>query len=610
MRRAFPLLLAAAVLAAVTACSPRPTLHVGRLADQPHSALMAELVVETLRIAGARATSVACPDLMSCGRRLQAGDIDLLPEYSGSARVFFNSATVQDGSLDTVRRVLASVGMTATPGFGVDAPYVLLMDSRKASAGSLSSIEHLSRLEDPGFAVPPGYTRQPGDGLLALARRYGLDVRTESVEEIPSPVDRITALLEDHVDVVVMRAPYLRTEMELVKLDDTLGFYPRYQATTILGRRAEADREFILSALEPLYGTLKSEEVATAFREIAIQGRDPTNVARRLLVSKGIMDADSPTVRRPEIIVAYAGPETLSGLDDQATLVLRRAFPERPVTMLATADPLATMEQGRADLALLHTSDFFELTPDGLFLGRDRRAEAITVVGQRQFILLVSSESAADSSPLNGRVGVPPGWTAAGKVAARMLLLAGRAPGMRTSGPGLIRAVRDGELDAAIVSLDTDTRAVLRNLRDEDSQLRIEGLTNRDVTAPFFMNVVRLPASDVPGRGEPLDTVSMQVLLAGPAPRGRTGPIHGGPASAVATRNLPLPLREAQAIAAAATSPDVPDPVLPSFQVRQAVSPGGIAESAWLETLLIVAGILFMAWAGWLLTQPPARRGQ
>jgi glycine betaine/choline ABC-type transport system substrate-binding protein len=563
-----------------------------------------------LRKAGARATTVACPDLMSCGRRLQAGDIDLLPEYSGSARVFFNSSVVQDGGLDTVRRVLASVGMTATPGFGVDAPYVLLMDSRKASVNHVSSIEDLSSLDDPGFAVPPGYTRQPGDGLLALARRYGLEVGSESVEEIPSPVDRITALLESRVDVVVMRAPYLRTELELVTLEDTLDFYPRYQATTILGPRAEPNREFIVSALKPLYGALKADEVAAAFRDIAIQGRDPTSIARGLLVSKGLMDADSPTVRRPEIIVAYAGPETLSGLDDQASLILRRAFPERPVNMLAAAAPLAAMEQGRADLTLLHTSDFFQLTPDGLFLGRDRRAEAITAVGQRQFVLLVSDDIATAADPLDGRIGVPPGWTASGKVAARMLMLAGRVPGMRAAGPGLIRAVREGDLDAAIVSLDTDTRAVLQNLPAGDPQLHIEGLANRDLRAPFFMNVVRLPASAVPGRSEPLDTVSMQVLLAGPAPRGRTGPVHGGPASAVATRNLPLPLREARAIAAASTSPDVPDPVLPSFQTRQAASPVGIAESAWLETALIVAGILFIAWAGWLLTQPTARRGR
>lgn len=608
MRRLLLLAVISTLIIELSGCIPRPSLRVGRLAEQPDSALMAEMVVATLRQAGARAITVACPNLVSCGRRLQAGDIDLLPEYSGSARVFFSSSVVQDGNLDAISRALASAGMTVTPGLGFDAPYLLLMDSQEASADDVTSIEDLSRLEGVRFAVPPGYTRQPGDGLLALARRYGLDIRTEAVQEVASPLDRIAAILADRVDVVVMRAPYVRTELGLTKLDDTLDFYPKYEATVVMGPRAERKREFVLSALEPLYGELKAEEMVSATREVIIQGRDPATVARRMLVTKGIVAADSPTVRRPEMIVAYTGSEWLSPLDDQATLVLRRAYPDRPVNMLAVAAPLAALEQGRADLALIHTSDFFQLTPDGLFLGRDRRAEVITAIGQRHFVLLVGNDVPSTSSPLTLRTGVPPGWTAAGKVAARMLFLAGQVPEMRAAGPSLIRAIQTGELDAAIVMLDADTRAVLEHLPPANPKLRVTGLATWLAKAPFFMNEVRLPASIVPGRTEILDTFSMQVLLAGPAPQSRTGPVHGGPASAVATRNLPLPLREAEAIADAAESPDVPDPVLPSFRNRQSVSPAGIAESAWLETTLIIAGIAFMAWSGWLLSRPVTRR--
>lgn len=598
------LLLAVIGTLIVTGCAPRPSLRVGKIAAQPDSALMAEIVVDMLRQAGARAVTVACPDLMSCGQRLQAGDIDLLPEYSGSARVFFSSSAVQDGNLDAVSRALASAGMTVTPSLGFSAPYVLYMDGQEASANDMTSIEDLSRLEGARFAVPPGYTRQPGDGLLALARRYGLDIRSEAVQEIASPLDRIAAILADRVDVVVMRAPYVRTELGLSKLDDTLGFYPRYEATVVIGPRAERKREFVLSALEPLYGELHAEDMAPATREITIQGHDPEIVARRMLVAKGIVEANATTVRRPEMIVAYTGSEWLSPLDDQATVVLRRAYPDRPVSMLPVAAPLDALVQGRADLALVHTSDFFRLTPDGLFLGRDHRAEVITAIGRRHFVLLVGENVPSETNPLTLRTGVPPGWTAAGKVAARMLFLGGKTPEMRAAGPSLIRAIGTGELDAAIVMLDADTRAVLQHLPPGQSMLRVADLAKWLVKPPFFMNEVRLPASAVPGRSEPLDTFSMQVLLAGPAPQGRTGPVHGGPASAVATRNLPLPMREAQAIAAAAELSDVPDPVLPNFRNRQAVPPAGIAESAWLETLLIVAGIAFMAWSGWLLARP------
>lgn len=608
MRRAAQVLLLLACLL-LQACTQRPNLLVGYRAGQPDSMLTAEVVAETLRQAGARAITVSCPDLVNCGRRLQAGDIDLLPEYSGSARVFFSAGAIRGGSLEAVRRVFTSAGMTVTPGLGFHAPYALLVESGRTLTDQLTSIEDLSGQENVRFAVPPGYTRQPGDGLLGMARRYGLDIRIDAVEEVVSPSDRIEALLAGRTDVAVVRTPYVRTELGVSELSDTLGFYPEYEATVVVGPRAAQHQGFVEAALEPLFGALIATEVEPAMREIFLQGRDAGTVARRLLVAEGVIDAETPTVRRPEMVIAHTAAETFTPFDNQAALILRRAYPERPVTMLSAAAPLGALEQGRADLALVHTSDFFQLTPDGLFLGRDRRGEAIAAIGRRHFLLLAGEGAPANTEPQPMRIGTPPGWTAAGKVAARMLVQAGQVPETRADGPGLIRAVREGELDAAIVMLDADTRTALQGLPPEDPKLRAVDLTEWLERVPFFLNEVRLPGSPVPGADdEPLDTVSMQVLLAGPAPRGRTGPVHGGPASAMATRNLPLPLREAEAIAAATESPEVPDPVLPSFRDRQAVARRGLAESPWLETALIIAGITFMVWAGWLLARPASPR--
>lgn len=610
MRRVAALAVVGALLVLASGCAPRPTLHVGQLEGRADSAVLTSIVVETLRQAGARAIPVLCPDLATCGRRLQAGDIDLLPDYSGSARAFFSSSVVQDGSPEAVRQALRSIGMTVTPSLGFSAPYVLIMDSREAAAEGIASIEDLAGREDLRFAVPAGYTRQPGDGLLALAGRYGLDIRPDAVVEITAPADRIAEILADRVDVVVMRAPYARTDLGLTALQDTLDFYPTYDAIVVAGKLSESKRDFVTTALEPLHGELKADEMVEAIRDVALQGRDAQSVARRMLVARGIIESDSPTVRRPEMIVAYSGPQSLSPLDDRATLVLRRAYPERPVNMLPVAAPVDTLNRGRADLALVHTSDFFTLTPEGLYLGRDNRAEAITAIGRHHFLLLTAGTTPSQSDPLAGRIGIPPGWTAAGKVAAHMLLLAGRLPESHAAGPGLIQAVRAGELDAAIVVLDADTRAVLENLSPETAGVRVQGLAEQLAGAPFFMNQVRLPATEVPGSSEAVDTFSMQVLLAGPAPKGRTGPVHGGPASAVGTRNLPVPRREAEAITAASDIPEVPDPVLPSFQNRQPETPAGIAESAWMEKVLIIASIAFVGWAGWLVGRPVGRGEQ
>jgi len=91
------LLLAALLLAALllAGCAQRPSFRIGYLDGQPDSALLAELVQQTLKHAGARAVLTACATPVSCGRQLQAGDIDLLPEYSGTARAFFSGGAVR-----------------------------------------------------------------------------------------------------------------------------------------------------------------------------------------------------------------------------------------------------------------------------------------------------------------------------------------------------------------------------------------------------------------------------------------------------------------------------------------------------------------------------------
>jgi hypothetical protein len=391
-------------------------------------------------------------------------------------------------------------------------------------------------------------------------------------------------------------------------LDDTLSFYPRYEAAVVIGRDARDAADFVERALQPLFGALAAHQVQPLLVEQVLQGRDPATLARRLLVDEGVLDASRPGVRRPEMVVAHAVGQPRDELGGQALLALRSAFPERPVELVPRSDPPAALANGEASLALLYTSDFFRLGWDGSFAGRDRRAEAIAAVGRRAFVLLVRREAVAEEerNPLALRVGTQPGWTAAGRVGARLLALNGAGPAAR-AGPGqLVAALRDDELDAAVILLDSAARAALREL--EGNAIRVEGVSRWLAAPPFFLNQEVLPAEAVPGALAPLDTVSMQLVIAGPAAQGTTGAVHGGPSAAVATGGLPLPLREARALADAVETREPVDPVLPSFRDRQATAERRRGpDSAWVETGLIVLALAFMAWAFSLLVRPQRR---
>ena len=595
------LLLAAVVLAG---CAQRPSFRIGYLDGQPDSALMAELVAQTLKRAGARAVLTACASPIACGRQLQAGDIDLLPAYSGTARAFVAGGAVTDGRLPAVQQALADAGLGATPALGFDAPYRLLMRTRQADDQAVGTIGDLAQLDAPAFAVPPGYMRQPGDGLFALARRYGLAVAPDQVAELRAPAERVARLLNGEADVAVVRAPFIR-DASVTTLSDPLDFYPRYRATVMLGPAAVARQAFVEEALQPLFGRVTGEAVQPLLLEQVLKGRDAGPLASQLLVELGVLDATGPSVRRPDMTLVTRSGEELGDLGGKALLSVRRAFPERPVATVTRADPAAALTDGTAELAVVHTSDFFDLSWRGGYAGRDRRLEAIAPVGRRPFLLLVRADREQPSAnPLTQRVGTQPAWTAGGEVAARILSLAGNAPDRRLSSGQLISALSAGDLDAALILQDDGARAALADL--SGNRVRVADLSDWVVAPPFFLNAQRLPAPSVPGAQSPIDTLSMQLVLAGPAPREtQTGPVHGGPASSVGTQGRPLPLREAETLAAASDTAEPLDPVLPSFRERAARAEAARRDdrSAWLETGLVLAALIYLGWAGSLLAR-------
>jgi glycine betaine/choline ABC-type transport system substrate-binding protein len=604
--------LAMAVAAVLCAgCAQRPSVRIGYLTGQPDSELMANLAAETLRVADARSVLVACDDLLACGRRLQAGDIDLLPGYSGSARAFLRTRDIAAGRLPAVRAALAPFGMTVTDGLGFRAPYRVLVEAETAARRELATIEDLAALDAPRVAAPPGYARQPGDGLFALARRYGLNIPSTAVAPVANPAERLSALTEGRADVAVVRAPYVPEAAPVRALRDSLAFYPAYEAMLVIGPVGDARTAFLRDALAPLTGAVSAAAMRRLIGEMALQGRAPDLLARQLLVEIGLIDATQPTLLRPEMTIAVSPADGLDPQLQRALLAVRRAFPDRPATPRASTRPTAALERGLAELAVLHVADFFHLGWQGQYRGRDPRAEAIAVLGRREFLLLTRGSVAPDTNPLQaGPIGIPPGWTSGGRVAARMLALAGRQADRRAPGPALIDALTAGRITAAIVLMDPSNRAALRALPPDGDGIRARSLARWLVSPPFFLNETRLAQPPVPGRDAPIDTYSMQVLLAGPAPQGGVGPVHGGPASAVATRNLPIPLRDAEALADAAGATELPDPVVPSFRGRGAeAARRARPTAAWTETVLVIAAVAFMAWAGYLLARP-VRRGR
>jgi hypothetical protein len=116
---------------------------------------------------------------------------------------------------------------------------------------------------------------------------------------------------------------------------------------------------------------------------------------------------------------------------------------------------------------------------------------------------------------------------------------------------------------------------------------------------------VRIPHGTYPEQADKIDTVGIQVVLAGPSPSIIAGPLGGGPAAALLTQNLPLSVEQADALAKAIGNPEPPDPILPSVWVRSLVDSQDTGKLTTgqnlLDTTLNIGIILFLSWLGVLV---------
>ena len=154
--------------------------------------------------------------------------------------------------------------------------------------------------------------------------------------------------------------------------------------------------------------------------------------------------------------------------------------------------------------------------------------------------------------------------------------------------------------------------AVVQAMQEND--LRLLGLPewqegNNLVRFPF-LRISRIPARTYPGQDAPVDTISTQVVLAGPARA--ANPIgSAGPGSAAIGELQPLADKNITALNEALASPEQLDPALPSPDVlRPQAKPKPAAinpsTSYSLVNLIVILVSIFLAYL--YFRDPPKRR--
>ncbi|HEX4439506.1 MAG TPA: glycine betaine ABC transporter substrate-binding protein [Thermoanaerobaculia bacterium] len=290
MKRAIAALLAASAALAI-ACGSRGERPI-RIGSKnfTEQVILGELAAGVLENAGLRVDRrLDLGGTFVCHRAIVAGELDLYPEYTGTAY----TAILAHPPVSDPAAVRATVGREYPPKFhavwgpplGFDNTFALVM--RRAQAGELG-IGSISDLAQKGSALRPGFGYEfleRADGFPGLAKTYGL-----RFTQRPAEMDLgllYAALDQRKVDVVAGNSTDgLIAAMNLVVLRDDKRYFPPYEAAFVV-REPVWSNPRAKAALERLSGTVTADAMRAMNAAVDRDRRRPQDVAREFLARLG-----------------------------------------------------------------------------------------------------------------------------------------------------------------------------------------------------------------------------------------------------------------------------------------------------------------------------------
>ena len=289
MRARFSLLLAAALLS--SACGGRDrAIRVGSK-NFSEQVLLGEIVAQALEARGQRVDRrLNLGGTFVCHHALIAGELDLYPEYTGTA---FTAILTQKPVSDpeAVRRFVAEEyrkrwDVVWAPPLGFENTFAIVVrgeDARRLKLRTISDLAAHARTLRPGF----GYEfLEREDGFPGLARTYGL-----VFGQRPAQMDLgllYPALQSGSVDVVAGNSTDgLIAAMGLSVLEDDRRYFPPYEAAFVVRGAVWRDNAAVRQVLEALGGALTASEMRRWNARIDREKRQPEDVAREFLATRG-----------------------------------------------------------------------------------------------------------------------------------------------------------------------------------------------------------------------------------------------------------------------------------------------------------------------------------
>lgn len=236
---------------------------------------------------------------------LLAGEIDLYPEYTGTALTFFPDADLAEGvstdaqqlyqsvkELDLERNDVVWLGRSPA-----NNTWAIAVPSALAQEHGLATIADLADYINAGGAFKLAASQEfvdRDDALPAFERTYGFEVTgdqlvilaggntTQTETAAARGTDGVNAAMAYGTDGAL-------SALGLVALTDPAGAVAIYQPAPIVRGAVAAAYPQLAEILDPVFGELDEATLSELNGRVAVEGENPAVVAREFLTSRGYL---------------------------------------------------------------------------------------------------------------------------------------------------------------------------------------------------------------------------------------------------------------------------------------------------------------------------------
>ncbi len=268
-----------------------PTINVGS-ANFSENALVAEIYAQALEAEGysvKRTLNVGSREIYAPA--LEAGELDLIPEYIGTMLTFLGGSASSDTAAthSALQAAWEPMGISVLDPAPAEDKNGLVVT--KASAEELGVTKTSDLANFNGTLVFGGPPECPNREfcLIGLQDVYGLNFAEFRPLDVGGPIT-VTALESGEIDLALLfTSSGVILAKDFVLLEDDLGLQPAENlAPAVRTEIVDAYGDRFENVLNAVSAKLTTEELIALNKRVEIDGEDPDNVAADWLTTNGL----------------------------------------------------------------------------------------------------------------------------------------------------------------------------------------------------------------------------------------------------------------------------------------------------------------------------------